>query len=226
MTTRKWVKLPTRWIVDGGLVNLSWQASIGANKIAALMALIAIAHNADEEHGIARLTYDDLEQITDLSRAKLAAGLNILEEQNLIEREPQGRSTFKLIAYDPESGYAKLPNQGLYAGSTIRAFREFKLRKRIELDALQLYFLIIAFRDRRSNLARISYDKIEEYTGISRVFIKSAISFLAANDLIYVEHVPSSVSEHGISNAYRPRYIDSHIHMGTKGRSPDIFEYS
>ena len=225
MIARKWVKLPTSWIIEGGLTRFRWRGFCDADRIAALMALIAIAHHSDDEHGFARLTYDDLELITDLSRAKLAAGLRILELTELIEREPSGRSTFKLAGYDPTSGYGKLPRQGLYIGKTIRPFREFRLRKRVELDALQIYLLVVAFRDRRTNLTRISYDKIERYTGISRVNIKSAISFLAANDLVYVEHLPSLVNEYGVSNAYRLRYLDSYNHMGTTGRNLDTLDF-
>jgi hypothetical protein len=74
-------------------------------------------------------------------------------------------------------------------------------------------------RDRKSNLANISYDTIERYTGIARQRIKSATSLLAALSMVYVEQTLSTHSDFGISNAYRIDGVESHVHMGTMGRA-------
>lgn len=62
---------------------------------------------------------------------------------------------------------------------------------------------MVARRDRHTNVASIGYEKIEEYTHIKRVRIKTAISFLAARSLVYVERLPSTVSPDGVANSYR-----------------------
>ena len=80
-------------------------------------------------------------------------------------------------------------------------------------------------RNKDTNLANISYDKIAELSGIERHHIKSAISLLIVNRLVYVEHVQSEVSEHGIANAYRLPHIDPYSHMGTKGRGMDSADF-
>lgn len=217
MTMSQWVKLPTKWIRSGGLKNFRWEANRGSDNVAALMALLAIAHHADNESGVARLTYSDLTTYTNLSRAKLSGGLTVLEENKIIDRAPLGRSTYCLGDYGP-APWGKLPAHGLYQHGRIAALSDFHLRKLVELNALKLFFLFVERRDNNTNLANISYEKIREHTGIQRNHIKSAISLLAANNLLHVERVPSDVSEYGISNAYRLPHIEPYNHMGTKGR--------
>jgi hypothetical protein len=107
----------------------------------------------------------------------------------------------------------------------IRAFADFRLRKVVELDALKLLFLMVERRDNRTNLANISYPKIEEYTGILNVRIKTAISYLASHSLVHVEHIPRMNSEYGVANAYRVAGIEPYNHMGTRGRMLEASDF-
>jgi hypothetical protein len=219
--SKEWVRLPSKWIGEYGLSSLAWKnGGAGADRIAALMALTVIAHSADEETGIARVTYDHFCEATGLSRAKVSSGLDELQRIDVIEREPDdGRSTFKLLNYQRESGWAKFPLKSMYSSNTIAAFDDFRLRRMAELDALKLFFLLVAMRNNRANVALIGYDKIELYTGIPRNRIKTGISLLAAHSLIYVEHLRSTESVHGVANAYRIVGISPYNHMGTRGRT-------
>lgn len=227
MKNRAWVRLPSNWINEGGLKSLSWKnGGTGADHIAALMALTVIAHAADSESGVARITYDHFCQATLLSRAKVSKGLDTLERIEVIERESGGaRSTYKLANYDAAGGWAKFPSKSMYSSGTIAAFTDFQLRRVAELDALKLFFLMVARRDRQINMANIGYEKIEEYTDIRRVRIKTAISFLASRSLVYVERLPSTVSADGVSNSYRIVGVEAHRHMGTQGRTLDIVDF-
>jgi len=222
MVRKEWVKLPSGWIEDGGLRSLRWGGpeGAGANNIAALMTLIALAHHADDENGLIKLTYDQLEELTGLSRPKVSKGLDGLEALKIIDRD-QGRSIYRLLGYNPKSGWAKLPCKALYSGMRIAAFHEFRLRSMAELNALKLYLLFAARRGRDTNMANISYDKITEYTGIERPRIKAAQSLLAIHNMAHVERLPSSTNDIGVSNAYRLVGLDSYNHMGTKGRGLD-----
>jgi len=67
-----WVKLPNAWIEDNGLCDFRWGRGEGPNNIAALMVLTAISHHIDAVTGIARLTYDELCEMTSLSRATVS----------------------------------------------------------------------------------------------------------------------------------------------------------
>ena len=219
MVISEWVRLPSTWIDDGGLADLSWKSGgDGADKIAALMILIALAHTADQATGVARRTYEDIGAATGLSRAKIANGLAVLERSNLIQRGPEeARSTYRLCNFPPGHHWAKLPAKSMYSrADTIAAFTHFQLRRAIELDALKLFLLFLARRDRNTNLANIGYPKIEQYTGIKRARIKPALSVLALLPLVYVEQVPTTT---GISNAYRIVGLDAYNHRGTRGRS-------
>jgi len=188
------------------------------------MSLTVISHHADAETGIARLTYDELCRMTALSRAKLSGGLGVLAERGLIEREPDGRSSYWMAGYDPTEGWAKFPARGLYRYGTIAAFDEVKLRLPAELDALKLYFLFASRRDRATNMAKITYDRIEDYSGVARNGIRRALSVLAAHGLIHIEHVPSAISENGLAYAYRLAHLEPYRHMGTICRGMDEAE--
>jgi hypothetical protein len=61
MAISPWVRLPSAWIDDRRLTKGPWKCGgDGDADIAALMALTAIAHAADQETGIANLKYDAL----------------------------------------------------------------------------------------------------------------------------------------------------------------------
>jgi len=214
----KWVKLPTAWINAGGLKSLRWDRGKGGNNIAALMVLTVIAHHADAETGNASVTYYDFEKATGLSRAKISGGLDVLEALNIVERSVERRrSRYKLLGM-AKSGWGMFPANSLYTNERINFMQEFNLRKATELNALKLWFLFIARRGIDTNAANISYDKIEEYTGISRDKIRSGISLLVTHDLVHVDHIPTEKSKYGVSNAYRIPYINSYKHFGTSAR--------
>jgi hypothetical protein len=213
-----WVKLPSRWIEERGLWRFRWVKGEGSANLAALMALMVVAHNADADTGAAELTYDEMTALTGLSRAKLASGLKLLEARALIVRQQSSRSKLQLANYDPKGGWAKLPARGLYRHDTVTAFRHFTLRSPAELDALKLYYLFAARRDRRTNFALITFDTIEEYSGIKRANIPRATSMLAANSLVHISQIQSGSH---LAHAYRLAHLHAHIHMGTRGRGMD-----
>jgi DNA-binding transcriptional ArsR family regulator len=226
MALPDWVRLPSAWIEDHGLKQLRWGGDgKGSDNTAALMALAVIAHHANEKSGAARLTYDVLCTATGLSRSKLSNGLDVLERIGVVARRPEGRSSYKLTGFDPKRGWAKLPAKRLYSSGRVYAFDDFRLRSATELNALKLYFLFVARRGRDTNMANISFDKIEEYTDIERPKIKAATSLLATLALVYVEHVPSNINEYGIANAYRIVGLDSYVHMGTRGRGMEAVDF-
>jgi len=224
MAMKTWVHLPSSWIELGGLKNFQWKDG-GSDNTAGLMALIAIAHKADQETGRAQVTYNELCTAIDISRAKLSKGLGLLEQRTIIGRWQGGRSSFQLIGYDRAGGWCKLPAKPLYIGPVIEAFRHFRLRNMVELNAIRLYLLFAARRGRDTNLANISFDRITKSTGIRRHDIKAATSFLASLSLSYVERVPSNINNYGVSNAYRLVGLETKSHMGTTGRRLSAYEF-
>jgi hypothetical protein len=221
-----WTKLPTEWIEQRGLKEFRWAGGNGSDNQAALMVLTVIVNHAELESGVARLTYDELCEMSSLSRAKVARALEVLSLHRLVARAPDGRSSYRVTNHDAQTGWAKFPARGLYLRGAVAAFMNFRLRQRSELDALKLYFLFASRRDRRTNMAKISYDKIEEYTGVSREHIKRGLTVLGANSLVHIEHVPSAINSEGVASAYRLVHLKPRQHMGTWGRGADAMDFS
>lgn len=213
---RQWVKLPSAWIIEDKLKDFQWGKG-GSDNTAALMVLLVVAHHADPDSGVAHLTFDQLEVLLEISRTKITAGVSRLVTAGLLSKPT--RSSYSLTAYNPEKGWAKLPAKKLYHGGAVSMFRDFRLRRREEMDALKLYLLLIGFRDNVSNTTSISYDVIEQRSGIIRNNIKTAISVLATHGLVHVERRVSSASEWGVSAHYRIAFLDPYNHEGTRGRS-------
>ena len=224
MRMRDWVRLPSMWIEDGGLQEFQWTQSgtSGSDYAAALMVLAPIAHVADEETGMATCTYDRLTLAIGLSRAKVARGLSVLADLDVIARQPAGRSSIQLMNVGGGHSWSKFPARRLYSSGRIRGFQHFTLRSMAELHALKLYYLFARRRSSETNLAHLSYDKIEEYASIERHRIKPAISVLLNAGLVHVERTESRLNERGTANAYRLAFIDPYVHFGTRGRDPDF----
>jgi DNA-binding transcriptional ArsR family regulator len=218
---RPWVKLPNAWIEANGLRDFRWKHGKGAANEAALIALAVIAHHSDTDTGITRITYNELTDRASLSRAMVSAGLSILDEKKLIIREPEGRSTYALAGFNPNADWAKLPAAPLYQNGAMAAFSEFQKRKSVELDAMKLYFLFASRRSRDMNFALLTYEQIEQRSGVKRHKVKAALSLLCATGMIHIEHLPRGFGEPGIVSGYRLAHLDSYRHMGTTGRGVD-----
>lgn len=216
---RQWVPLPTLWIEERGLSAFQWGgAGEGSNNAAALLCLILIAHHADG-HGRARLTYDQISDMSGLSRAKIAAGLKILHEGEFARSVD--KSHFQLAHFDMTvRGWGQLPARRLYTKTGRLTFaRGMHLRQRAELDALKIFLLFVARRDVASNRIDLSYDKIAEYSGISRNRITDALSFLTVNSLVVTHKQESDINDFATANSYRLRGLNPYNHAGTTGRA-------
>ncbi|MDR3417154.1 MAG: hypothetical protein P4L83_13300 [Nevskia sp.] len=175
------------------------------------------------ESGQTDVPYRVLAEAAGLSRASVSAGLKVLEARGLISRTHSGRNViYKLHRYNVPGEWAKLPARALYSSDFTRIlpFKHFTLRNKNELNALKLYYLVLALRHNAENLARAAYDTIHLYTNIPQNDIRGAISFLAAVNLVHVEASPR-VGELGYRNGYRPVGISPRIHAGTAGRRGD-----
>ena len=242
---QSWVKLPTRWLRQSNiqliLPTMAWRGDRKSNYIACLMIYIVFVQHARRytnedfddianevelpyEDGEVNLSYNDLQEITGLSRVKVSSGIKLLIDYGLISRIGDDniigkKARYRLAHCEDRYGWGKLPYRKLYGGGKLRAFQEFHLRKRTELDALKIYLVLIAFRDNQSNSTRISFDKISDYTGVHRSLIKAALSFLVVHNLIQVDKHLNDDSDVRNHNVYRIRHIDPVRHAGTDSNS-------
>ncbi|MDP4535592.1 hypothetical protein Q3O60_05285 [Alkalimonas collagenimarina] len=230
---KQWVKMPSDWIKDGEgtkLRSLKWQGEEKSDYIAALMLYLIFVHHANDEIttqfdevGRCSITYDALLAITGLSKAKISGGIQVLKSLELILVLQNGnRNVYVVKNYGEFSGWAKLPAKRLYSRSMseLSVFQNFKLRSKVELNALKIYLLILALRNNHSNAASVSYEKISTYTGVARNDIRKALSFLVTQGLVHVDQHSTEINEYSTSSRYRPCFIDAYKHQGTSGRVP------
>lgn len=218
MGMQMWRRMPHQWIEHGGLRSFSWRDGAGADNAAALMLLAALIHQADADTGCTRLTYDQWQHMTGLSRAKVARGLSILSDREIINRTNPNRSEVQLANFDAPS-WAKFPARPLYnPRGEIVFFHKLTLRGRVQLDLLKLWFLFCSRRNRNTNEVDITYDTIEYYSGIDRPRIADAISLGLHYQLIVVEKSFDIFTERA-SSSYRVRYIEPYKHAGTMPRA-------
>lgn len=227
MKKLEWKKIPTQRFKDGiFLRELRWKGDKKSDQIAALMLYIALIHHVSSDElsmGECNVTYTVLADTTGLSRSKISGGLQLLEEYDLIDRQVRRGATslYRITGYQCFSGWAKLPWKGLYqAGSDqISAFKEFRLRKKIELNALKLYFLILAHKSRKTGYASINYETIAEQAGIQKNDIRSALTLLITLNLVQVDKKFWGNGDRP-HNVYRLCHVDSYRHRGTAQIDP------
>jgi DNA-binding transcriptional ArsR family regulator len=233
---KEWVKMPSKQFMDTQLTPLTkmrWKASGGnADMIAALMIYIALVHHANESDsrthgpvGSVKITYDVLCQVIGISRNKLSGGLKVLQVFDLVSREGEGKNVlYRITGYTSPSGWAKLPAKGLYddSRSQIKVFKDFKLRNKAELNALKIYLVLLSFRNNKTLMTLMSYEKIAEYAGVQRSDIRTALSFLVVNHFITINTDLTHKDDYSRSNQYRIR----HLEANKKPTELDTFDYA
>jgi hypothetical protein len=229
-----WAKLPIHWIQQHGLRRFSSTVLKEAkaeskngrgvpepdraernHSIAALKLYMAICIRTDFHTGEANTSYEELITLTGMSRPVIARSLKRLEELGRITRTKQSLRSGTLIYVcgwleDKFSG--QLPKRWLYDGNQGRSLlklREFKFDW-ASFFALKVYLAILAFRDRhRFGLTIITYDKIDQATGIGRYRVADAITMLYQMGLISFRPGKFDESDdHARTNRYLVRGLD------------------
>ena len=216
--------MPTGWIHKpcNVLPQIKWHGDAKSNYTAALMVYISLCHRvkrveneSTDTKGFCKVSYDVLENATGLSRSKVSAGLKLLQKFNLIKKL-EGYSKYILCNYGVAGQWCKVPVKDLYdkKGQRFFPFHGLKLRSKVELNALKVYLVIAAFRSEKLNATHLSYSKLEQYSGVHRADIKSALSLLVTLHLLQVESLETELNDHSRHNVYRLTYIDERLHRG------------
>jgi len=196
----RFARLPNAWIYGDGLRRFRTRSRERGASGAALMLLVAIlvkarndpAESAGPLQGSASLTYEELENLTDLSRASISKGLRRLEEAGVITTLHEGRgrrSRYVVRDYGPEDKYGRLSATRLYAGSSgerLRTLYDLSVRHEADVNALKIYLFFCAAYDRKRRGALVSYKTISERTGVAENKIRPALSVLYEHDLVKV----------------------------------------
>jgi hypothetical protein len=212
-----WAKIPTQWIVHAQrLPELSWREykSDATASLILLMALSIELNLCNRRRETTQTgnptalskTYDELQTVTGLSRAKISAGISLLRELGIVQvTKSENRNVYALPSVGIPGEWAQLPQSRILVSGELRPFSRYLLRARNELNALKLYFVVLAYRNNRSNLASVGYDKICEVSGMARNDIAPARSLLINDDLIRLSQ--SDMERDGEGHPHNRYYI-------------------
>lgn len=229
-----WAKFPSSWILrptgepdsdfGGGqlsyaLSKITWKdvGSVGSASIIVLLGLAILLNQANRDNvsaapGVVRATYTEIEHMTGLSRVLIARSNRLLVEVGAIRiSRVKNANTYHLVGTETNmGGWCAIPQSRLTDESTylkrIVHIRE-NIRRPSSLHTLKLYVLLLALRDRKSNLSRASYETIGKYTGLRRSEISTAWQMLVSAQLGYIPNLEEGV-EGGFSyeQHYHNRY--------------------
>ncbi|HUO22632.1 MAG TPA: hypothetical protein VMU59_08970 [Caulobacteraceae bacterium] len=207
-TDSRWARLPNSWIYDDKLTAFSAAPSRRGAAGAALKLLIAIvvravnktAADAGPDQGSALLSYDQLMELTDLSRGMVAKGVALLKASGIVtvEAAPGVTSRYRLSGYAVGDTFGRMPKALLYRGPSVvqlKTLYELSLRNEADVNAMKLYLLICGTQDRNTRIALINHHTIWLKTGIPEKKIRRALSVLYEHGL--VSHVVVDQAEAG-----------------------------
>jgi hypothetical protein len=210
----KWARLPLRWIHDGDLTKFRGGSQLG-NSVAALKILLAVLLRAENKspdnvvatQGSASLSYDDLMEMSGLSRSMIASGIKRLRELGRlsVSREGRGGKNRYFVAEYTKGAWGRIPFRAVVGqgdGKRARLLHEMSCKRSSDLNALKLYLLLCAHRNRGSPYAMIGYDRIHYATGILRPRIRQAISILIEHGLVMVDHDKAPTEVRNTPNSY------------------------
>ena len=233
-----WAKLPSAWAKipvsevaeeeqsNGGvgLRGITWRThkSTGTAGLMVLLALSILLNQRQRGNHVPNAnqvlaSYTELEEMTGLSRLLISRSLRLLEELQAINTLRIGNAcAYELLGIERNGGWCAAPQGHLLDGATylrrLKGIRE-TLRRPSSLYAMKLYILLLAFRDRRQNITRISYEKIGAYTGMRREDISVAWQIIAALQLGYLAddiELPLRSGERS-HNRYRVRGLTAQV---------------
>lgn len=157
-----------------------------------LFALSIISNRAQRRDGLRRdekvtATYEHIQEMVPLSRKLIADGIQLLVMVEAISVDRDGRkNVYTLSGIETPGNWCQLPQQHIQNGCRHLQRLQFfvdQIRRKTSLHALKLYMLLLTFRDRHTNFAAISYEKVSEYTGMRREEIRVAIQLLISSSL-------------------------------------------
>ncbi|MBJ7411241.1 MAG: hypothetical protein JHD15_12870 [Phenylobacterium sp.] len=188
----RWFRLPAAWIRDKGLRAFSAAPTRRGRSGAALKVLIAILARAENQRadsagplqGSAAVSYDELMELTDLSREMVAKGVAMLREQKVVTVRPDPRtrkSRYFVRDYGPKDGFGRLPKGRLFGAgsqSQMRTLYTLSIRNEADVNALKLLLMISALQDGKAQTTYTSYHLINATTGIPEAKVSAAFSVL------------------------------------------------
>lgn len=195
MSDAKWSKMPCSWQTSKDVHDQIRGVPPGI-AIAALKLYIGLCLKANyaprkglPETGCVRRSIEQLCNLAGLSKPMVIAGVKMLRTWGMIELRGGRPATYHITEYDTAKYWTKLPREHLYdggLGTTMPLLEALPNRSKATLHALQMYLYLASIRNRDSNKATVTYDRMAAVMGIGRNDISRAISSLVSADLLSV----------------------------------------
>lgn len=222
MTWESWSKMPCTWQTDAN-IHEKMQSSTSIDflghghppgeAIAALKLYVALCLKANfkagsylPDTGCVQRSIAQLCELVGLSRPMAIKGLRKLQEWKIVEVKGGRPSIYHIKDYETAKYWTKLPRTHLYAGTKenrIELLRAMSNRSKTTLHALQMYLYIAAIRNKKTHLAKVTYDRLTAVLGVTRNEVSKAISMLISCDLISVRQAgPNEFYGERPSNIY------------------------
>ncbi len=158
---------------------------------------------------VARLTYDELNVLTGLSRERISAGLKKLVDEQMIWRL-DGSGSYGLTGFGAGKRWAKLPGSALTSvgGTSFLPFSHFKLRSKHELNALKMHLYFAHVRDKAQAYSEVSFETIFKRLGVQERDIPIANSLLLSCGILVRTKAmeTTDAKQHGANNYYLNGY--------------------
>ncbi|HHR6081260.1 TPA: hypothetical protein ACS7ZY_003670 [Providencia alcalifaciens] len=210
-----WAPMYSWWILDGTMKKLRWEDdSLGkpSDKVAGLVIYIALVMISMGvlSGGTVKITYTRLSELTGLSRDLIRRGTGVLVAIGVINVERDGRNNIYKIVNASElkkGGWCKIPVKHLLNenGKSIDAFKELKLRKKVELHALKIFLYLAAIRENHTEYSQATYPTIRNAVGVPDRDISRALTLLQLVGLL--QRVSTEKVENGKLNEPNKYYL-------------------
>lgn len=199
MKNNTFCALPSKWILDNGLKEFRLDSEgkiIAALKILLTLNLVMDFHSKET----CRISYSDIEKVTQLSRPMIRNGLSTLIDKHLISvncKKSENKGLIYKFNTHGSNGWARIPKDKL-----IGFLKGLRNRGRNSSASLKIYLTLASLRNNQSDIANIGYEKLREYTGLQSKDIRSAIETLFEYKMISVYQELDDLTRKYKSNSY------------------------
>lgn len=220
--------------LGSGLPGLTSGEVIAAFKI--YICLVLMAHDKKQEKNVGknkvRTTYEEIQLYLKISRSMVSRGLKLLEQTHAIERTGYKPLVYRVCGLEKErdgewKGFVSIPKGHLFghrrnSSAEPIMLSEYPNRGAAAMNGLALYLLLVSVTQRDSNVALITYAKIQERIGLSNREIRKALDLLINHDLLSVLRVTNETTFEVLGLEVAPNILlgspNAYLIKGLKGR--------
>jgi len=173
--------LPTWWVRKGFLLTAFRGGKETGVSIAALKCVMAISTVVNFYSRKGQISYNELEDVTGLSRPMVQRGISALEEMGILKVDRGHSNEYELLIAADDSYWTKLPVARIH-----RELREIPNRGAVPLAGLKIYLFLLSHRKNDSLSVSTPYTVFCDMLGIQRTHVRSGLDILYSHSFLHV----------------------------------------